>query len=74
MRFELLGRNFGYESRDRVLIPVKHLVLLTANVVIFDDLKITCTPSPLPPRRRRPKRRSLTPTRWRQDGDVPWST
>jgi hypothetical protein len=31
--------------------------LLVADVVIFGDLKITCTHRPLPPSRQRPKRR-----------------
>ena len=32
MQFELLGRNFDYEGGDRVPIPVKHLVLLPADM------------------------------------------
>jgi hypothetical protein len=32
MQFESLGRNFGYEGGDRVPIPVKHLVLLPADM------------------------------------------
>jgi hypothetical protein len=32
MQFEALGRNFGYEGGDRVAIPVKHLLLLPADM------------------------------------------
>jgi len=32
MQFELLSPNFGYEGGDRVPIPVKHLVLLPADM------------------------------------------
>ena len=32
MQFELLAHNFGYEGGDRVAIPVKHLLLLPADM------------------------------------------